>query len=339
MKVIDPHVWIPHARGLYRFLPGLVESAGLEREIMNESVIRGRIRAIEVDGQWIYLLVDRDSGGSVLDLLVGRDRRGQEPGFGPMVWDTLVNEASAATGAASMFLSSLFTPPRLFYAITNTSLGYFLLSVGAGAPDVAGSDYRFNLSGKRTSPKYRFGDWGNKDYPKVDVVGKGTLSSARFWDVFFSVDGAAFSATDIDGNTMRVNADGRKTFFLPLTAVGREIQLRFDYTGDSTSAPGEVSYSEPFAMPQSRKLPIHVLQLHLAEGVQHDLDQEVRPPEDQFSDLNTLAESATPLKASGPWGEDKDMIVKRTRLIEILHEDRTQPELLVEVVLQEREVV
>ncbi|KKK81971.1 hypothetical protein LCGC14_2172690, partial [marine sediment metagenome] len=49
-------------------------------------------------------------------------------------------------------------------------------------------------------------------------------------------------------------------------------------------------------------------------------------------------EAAAPLKASGPWGEDKDMWVRSLRLVSVIQESDLEPEYLVELALQERKV-
>ncbi|KKL95108.1 hypothetical protein LCGC14_1857910, partial [marine sediment metagenome] len=54
--------------------------------------------------------------------------------------------------------------------------------------------------------------------------------------------------------------------------------------------------------------------------------------------LHTLDEASSPLKASGPWGESKDMWVKSLRLVNVLQEPDHEAEYLVEVALQERKV-
>lgn len=326
MSIHEPHAIIPHSRGVYRFVPGLVESIGIEKELMNQSPIIGTFKDFATDNQWLLGLL---TVGSAIYIMIARDRASGEPGFGPMIWDTWVYLSSTASQA--MHPSTLTTPPRLWFGNDN-DISYLKLT------DINDSAYRFALSGSRFSPKYNFGDWQNKDFPKVIVVGTGTLSAARYVDVFFSVDGGAFSALDVDSNTMRVNSDGLHTFHLPLTAVGREIQFRFDFTGDSTSNPPELSYFEPFAVPQSKKIPVNIIQLHLVADETGGKRREVRTAAEQLSDLTTLNESPNPLKASGPWGEDKDMWLKSLRLISVIQELDLEAEYLVEVALQERKV-
>lgn len=253
-----------------------------------------------------------------------------------MIWDTLV--FLLLTTSQTMHMSSLATTPRVWFGNDNDISYIKLSSDSAGAPDVGGSGYAFAVVGSRYTVKYDFGDWRNKDFPKVVVVGRGTLSAARYWDVFFNVDGGGFSALDIDGDTMRVNSDGLHTFYLPLTAVGREVQFRLDFTGDSATAPPEISYFEPFAVPQSQKVPINVVQLHLVADEVDGERREVRTAAQQLSDLHTLDESASPLKASGPWGENKDMWLKSLSLIGVIQEPDAEAEFLVEVALQERKV-
>ena len=330
MRIHEPYAIIPHSRGVYRFLPGLVESIGLEKELMNESPIAGRFKDFVTDNQWLRGLL---SVGSHTYIMVARDRTSGEPGFGPMIWDTWVFLPNAI--CQTMHLSSLSSSPRMWFG-RNNDVAYIRLSDAAGAPDVEDSSYRFSTSGTRFTHRYTFGDWRDKDYPKIVVVGKGTLSAARYWNVFFSVDGGAFSSTDIEGNTMRVNSDGLHTFYLPLTAVGREIQFRFDFIGDSNTAPPEISYFEPFAVPQSRKIPINVIQLHLSRDSTYDIGQEARSAAEQLSDLTALDKSPSPLKASGPWGEDKDVWMKHLRVVSVIQEPDMEPESLVELALQER---
>lgn len=329
MMMHEPHAFIPHARGLYRFLPGLVESSGLEREIINTSPIRGRFKALVSDGQWLWGLINV-SGGTYI--MVARDRSSREPGFGPLVWDTFgwMEDPSQA-----IHVSALWNPPQLWFG-KDDNVGYYKLSTGAGAPDVGGASYIYSVSATRYTNKYNFGDWGPKDFPKVVVVGK-NLDSTTYWEVYYSVDGVAFSKLDIDGNDMKV-ASGRQTFFLPTTASGREIQFYLKYTTDDASQAGEIVYFEPFAVPQSRKIPLNVIQLHLARGVRLDVGHEARSAEEQLSDLTTLDETAAPLVASGPWGEDKNMWMKHLRLVKVIHEPDSEPEYLVEVALQERKV-
>ncbi|KKL85175.1 hypothetical protein LCGC14_1957330, partial [marine sediment metagenome] len=332
MRMHEPYAIIPHSRGVYRFLPGLVESMGLERELMNESPVAGRFKDFATDNQWLLGLLNV---GSDFYIMQARDRASGEPGFGPMIWDTWFYRGNLA--GQTMHLSTLTSPPRLWFGRANAA-AYIKLSNAAGAPDVVSSDYRFATSGLRYTHRYNFEDWRNKDFPKVVVVGKGTLSAARYWDVSFSVDGAAYSSTDIDSNTMRVNSDGLHTFYLPLSTVGREIQFKLEFTGDSETAPPEISYFEPFAVPQSKKIPVNVIQLHL---VADDIDGErveVRTAAQQLSDLHTLDESPSPLKASGPWGEAKDMWLKSLRLVSVIQEPDLEAEYLVEVALQERRV-
>lgn len=332
MHIHEPYAIVPHSRGVYRFLPGLVESIGLERELLNESPVRGRLKAFITDNQWLVGLMEKAVGTGNY-ILVARDRASGEPGFGPMIWNTLQHFGQASQ---AMYISTLTDPPRIWFGSAN-NVAYIKLSTGAGAPDVEGTTYRFATSGTFYTNKYTFGDWGKKDFPKVVVVGK-NLASDRYWEIWYSIDGGSFLGVDIDGSTMRVNSDGRTTFYLPLSAVGREIQFLFDYTSDDDTEAGEINYFEPFAVPQSRKIPINILQLHLVRGATQDAGREVRSAAEQLSDLVTLDEASAPLVASGPWGEDKNMWLKSLRLISVVQESDLEPEYLVEVALQERKV-
>ncbi|KKL67044.1 hypothetical protein LCGC14_2138940, partial [marine sediment metagenome] len=159
MHMHEPYAIIPHSRGVYRFLPGLVESVGIERELINESPIVGRFEDFATDNQWLLGLMFVSPKSYIL---VARDRTGGEPGFGPLIWDTW----SLFSGPSqTMHHSTLTSPPRLWFGIDN-NLGYITLSDAAGAPDVEGSAYRFATSVARYSNKYTFGDWETRTSPR-----------------------------------------------------------------------------------------------------------------------------------------------------------------------------
>lgn len=325
---VDPWVYVPHARGLYRIVPGAVFSVGLEQEVMNESPVRGRVRAITTDGKWV--LVSLWTGTDTY-ILTGRDAEEEDEALGPMVWDTLLYLPGAACDV--LWVSSLTDPPRLWFGNGN-NLGYVKLTTGAGAPDPLGAGYLFSTSGTRYFPRHNFNDWGNKSFSKIVAVGRNATSD-RYWIVSYSIDGGAFSSLDADGAQMRINSEGRLTFILPEGAVGREIQLRVSYVGNSDSESSEIVYLEPFAVPQSRKLPVVVTQLYLAPGIQ-DHNDEVRIGLDQMADLQALVEQASPVSISAPWGTGQSWI-RKLRIVEVVQEGDRPPELLAELTLQERE--
>ena len=323
MAVVEPYVLVPHSRGLGRYTPGMFESIGLEREILNESSIKGGVfRAFAVDGQWIFAAYQV---GSSSNILVARDRRSGEPSLAPMIWDTFVNNGANTCGA--MYLDTDTDPPRLWFGRGN-NIAYIKL-----ADPLA----EFAVSGTRTSHKYDFGDWGSKDFPKVDVVVSGAdLSANIYWDLYYSVDGAAFSMVDRNSANMRSTAAGRSTFYLPNAAVGREIQYRLNYTSNDATKKGEVLFVEGFAIPQARKFPILELQLKLAHNQQKDLERETRDVAEQRSDLEALIEAATTITAIGPWGTYQ-VQPKKIEEIEMIQNDDGEEEVLVSLTCLVRE--
>jgi len=332
MTNVDPYVFLPHGRGVYRWVPGYVESVGIERELLNESIVRGGFNAFAVDGRWILgVIMIGGIGGSAM-IMMARDRTEDEAGFGPYVWDTLVY--LVGVDCEAIHVSSLWDPPRVFFG-HDYNVGYFKVSSGGGAPDVVGTDYRFATSGKRYTRKYGFGDRGVKDFVKVVVVGEG-LTANRYWEVYYNVDGGGYSKLDVDGNDMKIDSDGRKTFYLPKTAVGHEIRFYLECTGDSNSYPPELTYFEPFAVPQSRKVPLIPITLRLAEGTGHGVGREARGADKQLNDLITLSESATAIDLKGPWGDFSGW-VRKVRVVDMVQEGSSPPELITEALLQRRE--
>lgn len=329
MANVDPYIFLPHSRGLYRFIPGFVESAGLEVETLNESIIRGQWRGFVVDNRWIYGLL---TVGSDTYIMTMRDREEGEPGFGPYIQDTLVHLSTVASEA--IWISTLWNPPRLFFG-HDYNVGYVKLSQGYGAPDVSGSDYRFALSGSRWTRKYNFGDWGDKDIPKVVLAGK-NLTANRYCELLYSVDGGAYSNLDIGGVGMKISSDGRKTFYLPRTAKGREVQFRLDYTGDVNTTAGEIQFLEPFAVPQSRKVPAIRVTLHLGSEQLYGPGKEHRDPATQLNDLVALAEDPTAIALNGPWGDDYGW-VRNVRILDTIQVGQGKTEFVAEAMLQKRE--
>lgn len=197
--------------------------------------------------------------------------------------------------------------------------------------------YQFATSGSRTTPKLRFNDWEDKNFPKVKAAGRNVGNSpTRYWVVYYSVDGAAFSPSDIDGSAMGVTSDGLHTFYLPTTAVGKEIQFRLDFAGASDNPP-ELNYFEPFAIHQSKKVPIITAYLHLAAGAKHDMAEEGRDAMTQLNNLVALSKSPQSVATYGPWGRDIQVIVRRVHLVGVLQEGGAEPEFLVEATLLRRE--
>lgn len=324
MAILDPWVLVPHIRGLYRFVPGIVESSGLEKEILNESPVKGQWKAFAIDGDWIYGAIAVDDETYVVS---GRQRRDNEPGFGPFLWDTwLYFDATCQTA----WLSALSASPRAYFGHDN-NIAYVELGDNGDYPEYA-------TSASRTTIRYRFNDWRSKDFPKVDVVGNAGLSGSIYWSVYYSIDGGSFSNLDIDGNAMKVDADGMHTFYLPTTAVGREVQFRFDYTSDDAEVAGEIIAFHTFAVPQSQKVPVVVFHLALEHGIRHDSETiETRPAIEQFNDLQALTEQATAVATYGPWGENVNAWIRSLRIVQTTQEMDEEPSFVVEVGMQLRE--
>ncbi len=326
-EVYDPFVMFPHGRGLIRFVPGLVESVGLEQEVMNESPVKGPFKALAPDQQWLYGALAAVDGDTYI--LWARERRS----LGPLTWDTWVHWVAEACEA--MHVSALNSPPRVWLG-KGVNAAYVKLSTGAGAPDPSSGGYEFALSGTRFSVKYRFGDWHDKDLPKIDIVGK-NLTAARYWEVSYAVDGGSFSNLDIDGSVMRLTSNGLTTFFLPTSIVGREVQFKYDLVSDDVTEAPELNFVEPFAVPRGRHIPMYSVQLHLATGIRLDDEVEARSSLTQFNDLETLLGQPAAVASFGPWGDNKNVWVRGLRLIEVLQTGSQEPEFLVEALIQRRE--
>lgn len=337
MAVIEPYVLVPHKRGLYRLRPGIsVESVGLEREVLNAlNLSKSRFKGFAVDNQWIFACLEGPTGVDSY-ILVGRERRSGEASLGPIIWDTFINLGSAVQTRA-IWISSLTSQPTLWFGNGN-NVSYIKLPTGGGVPS---TDCTFASSSVRYSPRYKFGDWNLKDFPKIQAAAKG-VSETRYWSIAYSVDGGSWVTTDIDGAAMDIKSEGVKTFYFPITAVGREIQYRYTHTGpDADTAPAPLVYFRRFAVPRSKKVPMITAVLQCAEGIRHDMGVDPRTAIQQFNDLETYAKQAASITTFGPWvdsvGGSMSCWVRDARLVEVIQEADSEPELIVQVKLQKRE--
>lgn len=333
MAVIDPHIFIPHSHGLYRFTPGIVEAVGLEQEIMNRSPVQGPFHCIASEGEWIHGFLQV---GSDIYSLVGRERKSGEPGLGAIIWDTLMFFTPATNHPTESIWFSTITTSHTIWFTNGLQVSYIVVPSTGGSPEINDAAYRFAVAGESYTVRYRFNDWNPKAFPKVKAAGR-NLSATKYWEISYSLDGAAFSNLDLSGNPMRVNAAGMMEFILPNSVVGREIQYKLAFVSDSNTIPPELEYFEPFALPQPKKVPMWSMLIELQEGLVYDDGIETRTAIEMFNDLELLVESANIILASGPWGEARRCIVRSLQIVETKQTEHSEPRFLVELVLQARD--
>ena len=337
MRVIGAVILIPHTNGLYRYVPGDATSVGLEKELMNESPIKHYIWDIATDGQWIYAIASTTTSVTTGEfyILVARLPRGNEPSFGPLIWDTLLWLGTAPNPSRVMYIWTGTDPARLYFQ-QGDNVAYIKL----GDPNSLSA---FATASIHRTAKMRFGTRDDKDFPKIAAAGK-NLSAGVYYKLGYSLEGAAFVYTDRNSADMKVTGDERTEFYLPNSVVGRDIQYEFNYVSNAAATRGELNYFEPFAQPQGRKQPVILLLIECVEVMRHEGTTERRSAYQQMIDLQTLAEQATTVEAIGPFsGGNNDagiqVQVKRARpLREIRQEAGYGSSLLMEVVLQVREV-
>lgn len=319
MTFWEPYMLVPHSRGLFQFMPGTAQSVGLEKEMLNHSPIQARFAWLVSEGQnaWGAIPV-----GSDTYILAGRNATGNEASFGPLVWDP---ELYFTGTSKAGHLSNLTTTPRFWFGKGN-DVAYVQLS-DTGTP--------WATSGNRYTNKLRFNDWGSKHFPFFDIVGAG-LTANRHWTIAYSVDGAAFSDTDISGATMRITSNGRQRFILPTSATGREIQFRLTFSSDSDAAMPEIVYFEAYAIPQSKKVPTYGVRLQLGPFKQ-DQTNIMASADEQLAALQALAENASPVLSTGPWGKDIRISVRNLTVTEQVQEGSGNPEYVADVVVIKRE--
>ena len=343
----NSYVMIPHAGGLYRFLPGNAESIGLENEILNDKLF-GTIKGMCTDGKWLYALLDldpvvrfpEDSADSADDadsiLLVARDRMAGEPGFGPLVWDTLNVNLDLYT---TCLISSVTSPPRLWMAginATQSLIAYTPQPQGVGIPTSA-RGFAFKTTSYRYLPWLDFSDRRSKTTQKLIVEGK-NLDANNYIEFHYSLnDSATLNSTDVNGTALKITTDGITEFVLPTSASGRRIRFRIKFTYDGSGEPPILTYVEVTAKPRVIRSPILSFALDLEDDLHYVQSIEDRTVPTQFAALQTIQEQAAPVTCLGPWGSSITAYIQNLEVLETRQGPLGQPVYVVQVTLNERE--
>lgn len=335
MSVQDPYLYISHGHGISRWLPGLVQSTGIEQEIENESVVKGTVTAMTFLGKWTFIAITPPTGNN--HILVGRDRESADgPNYGPMVWDTLIETGNSET-IYSLAVGKFGTQFGLFYEKGN-DLGFCLFPETGGIPEIDSPSYLFSTSGIRYSPRYKFRDVRDKNFYKLLVRGKNNTASI-LWSIAYQIDDSgSWSTVDILGNSMVVNADTLFEYKLPIAATGQYIQFRFTYTSNDNTKRSWINYFEVMAIPQGHKIQEVSFALLLADNINHvDNEIETRDVSTQYSDLETLMSSAAPIQGTGFFGNGTYLYPRDMKLLQVTQQDFHEGEQVVQVTFRIRE--
>lgn len=280
------------------------------------------------------------------DLVQIRADAGQSPIF----------RVKSLPGDASFFYDGGLNDPNLIQSLTSVA-GQFQIGTEAEVNHPAIPIYYFfavvsptmapptrvrhyATSCIRYTPKKHFGDrGGRKDFPKLDVVGEG-LGPGSLYRVSVSIDDEAFAEVGT------INSNGKKTLVVSSDTpkAGFRAQYSFEYVSNDDLNNGLLTYFEPFASPQPRKIPIYTIRLYLAGGLQTDKAIIGRTANEQMTDLMALSEKADlVLCQDAPWERalgdptDSSVYVRSVNLVEASQEGSRDPEFIVEVTIQRRE--
>lgn len=339
MKVQDPFLYISHGHGVSRWLPGLVQACGIEQEIENESIVKGTVTAMAFLGKWTFAAITPTTGNN--QILVGRERESHDnPNYGPMVWDTLIETGNSETiyCLGTIRIPTLSgTSFGLFFEYGN-NLGYCTFPETGGIPEIDSSAYTFSTTGTRYSPRYKFRDVRNKNFYKILCRGKNNTASI-FWEIAYKVDDeTSWNTVDIAGTNMKIAADTLFEYILPLTATGQYIQFRFTYTSNSASSRSWINYFEVMAVPQGHKIQELSMVLLLADNIRHyDNEIETRDVLNQLNDLQTLMSSPSTITATGPFGTSINLYARDMKTLQITQQDAHEPEHTIQVTFRIRE--
>jgi len=224
-------IWVPHIRGLlnYRNLGAqgfLVTPATPGQDVDEDNPIRGQITALAGDNRWLFAALYTAGGDTYV--LAGRTAQGEEQAYGMLIWHPLAK--IVAKKCECLHISGLWTNPRLFLGI-GADVGYIVLPRHSDNP-IQDSNCRYQLSGSIYFPAH---SWGTpttvKIWKSVEIMGE-LLSAARYVDVYYRVDGLAWTKAG------RAAIPLRHVMALPSGGVtGSKIELRLDYTIPNSAAP------------------------------------------------------------------------------------------------------
>ena len=224
-------LWVPHLRGLLNYQNlgdrgNLVISVGPGRGSVRANKVSGRVTALCGDDRWLYAAIYTEANETYI--LAGREGSDSEPEA--VIWHPIAKFADASTPCYAMTISGLWSTPRLWMGY-GTDVAYLKLPAYADNP-LRDSNYRYARSG---SLYYSRHNWGSPTTLKVwksIAIEADNLSSTRYFSIYYRIDGGSWV------NAGRAIRSPRTVLKLSDSGVsGAAIELRLDYSMDSTSNP------------------------------------------------------------------------------------------------------
>ncbi|MGE0371898.1 MAG: hypothetical protein AB7Q01_08430 [Gammaproteobacteria bacterium] len=309
---------VPHVRGIFYFVEGIVAPIGLDRTRVNTTLLRGRVFSLVADGEYLWAKIHAParSGGNLREVLVVGHERSDEQVPTPVIWTQLAEADKLTARPETMAVFATDTAASLWFPWDGGLATIPLPDLNMGPLEPAAGS--FELSGSKRLPIV------NCDAPLVEKYAKSVeidLDNAaigRAATVRYALNPQSADPAFVDLG--RASDVGRTELAFPTGTTFRETQLDIILeTDDSTESPVvrrvALNYLE-----RPQKNIVHTMTLRLGDGV---LDNE----DNRLDDADVLLDR---LYALEDGGEAVDAI---------LPNDRRATVLILEVVESEAEEV
>ncbi len=326
MKSWHGQLWVPNLRGFFAY-QNLGESgfgitaATPGAEAANETPVRGRITAMAGDNRWLYVALYTESGDTYI--LAGREARGNETIYGPIIWHPLV--WLSGTRCDAMHISGIWANPRLFFGM-GANLGYIILPRNGDNP-LMDENCRYVTKGTLYFAAH---DWDTpttrKLFKSIEVLSE-RVSSTRYAEVYYRVDAQAWKYAG------RANLPPRHVLALPEKGVaGNKIEIRLDLTSTAT-APPVVRAVVVRGVERPSTVEIITMRIRCADNLPLRTGaKSTRRASSILADLKTLSTKSSAVKLKDTTGYERYVIVlPGIQEQEIAQEDTRLRELLLTV--------
>lgn len=296
-------LFIPSLGGLYRY-QGTARPVGIEEVNLNENEMRAAYpTAMAAFGRWAYVAYYDGTSTWICSM-----RRAQDGDSGMGSPFTLVSVVDKFTGKClAMHVSSLTSPPTLYYGGASNGVRYFALSrdgVPASYTTGGTTTVRFSPSDLNSPMTVKF-------FKSIEVYGR-NAAAARAIQWQAGIDGGSLNNVGASITSLS-NGYAQRFWTQGSNDEGRVIQLVATMTNNSASAPPEIREVQL----NFEERPIMTTAFNTALRIE-DEDSEGGIIDDRSailkrSDLEALIDGAV-VDVMDPWGETFKARISQLRL-------------------------
>jgi hypothetical protein len=244
MRPWHGYMWVPHQRGFYQYRSlgdsgFTVASATPGMRAGRTGPVRGLVTAVVGDDRWLYASLyteNSNTPGGDTYILAGREARGDEGAYAPIVWHTWLY--LPGEHIHTLHLSGLWGGQRLYMA-TDTGIKFVYLPYATDNPlRDTNCTYQTN-----STLYYSRHCWNAPDtrklFKSVEVLAD-HLGATQYVDVYYRMDNKVtwHPVGGDDHVSNRAQKSPKHVLsFGPRGMAGRRIEIRLDVTAAGTNNP------------------------------------------------------------------------------------------------------